>query len=60
MLVQKPCNVEVFKAYHWLDVGVWYSIELVELKLELRANVDVCAFVLSAVTVFWGRKDYMV
>jgi hypothetical protein len=34
------------------------SLKLVEFKLILGANVDVCALVLGAVTISWCRKDY--
>lgn len=45
------------KPHHRLNVGMRYSIELVEVQLELRANVNVCTLVLSAVTVLWCRED---
>ena len=34
-----------------------HSIEFVEVELEIRADVDICAFVFGAVAILWCRKD---
>lgn len=44
--------------YHRLDIRMWHSIEFVEVKFELRANVDVSALVLGGITIFWCREHY--
>jgi len=50
------CMATDRSTYHWLDVWMWHSIELVEVKLELRTNIDVSALVLGGVTVLWCRE----
>lgn len=35
---------------------MWYCIELMEVELVIRANVDVGSFVFSTVAIFGGRK----
>lgn len=42
---------------HWLDIGVWHRVELVEVQLVVRADVNVGALVLCAITVSWGGED---
>ena len=42
---------------HWPDVRMWYGVELVELELVIRSDVDVRAPVLCHVAVL-GRREY--
>ena len=45
-------------AYHGLDIRMRYGVEFVEIEFKLRTDVDIGAFVLCAVTVFWCGEDY--
>ena len=35
-----------------------YGVEFMEFQFVLRANIDVCAFILCAVAVLWSGKYY--
>ena len=37
---------------------MWHGVELVELEIVIRANIDISAFVLSAVAVLGSGKDW--
>ncbi len=45
------------KTYHWFDIRMWNRSELMEIKLEFGANIDVGSFVLRSVAVLGGRED---
>ncbi len=46
--------------YHRFYVGMGYSIELVEVQLEIRTYVDVGALVLCAITVLGCGEDWLI
>lgn len=48
--LQRP-RTQVYPTYHWLDIRMRYSIEFVEIELELWADIDVGAFILGAVAI---------
>lgn len=41
-------------SYHGLDVRMWHCGEFMEVKLEVRSDVDVGSLVFSRVAVPWG------
>jgi hypothetical protein len=43
--------------YHRLDIGMWDSVKFMILEFQIRSDVDICAFVLRTVAVFWCRED---
>lgn len=49
----------ILRIGHWLDVGMWYGIKLVEFKLVVGTDVDVSSLVFCAVTILRCREDYM-
>lgn len=51
------CN-EVEAAYHRFDVGVGYSFELHEVKLEIVTNVDICTLVFCHIAVLGCGEDW--
>lgn len=45
-------------AYHGFDIWMRDRVEFVVTELELRANVDIGAFIFGAVAVLGCRKDW--
>ncbi len=43
--------------YHGLDVGMWYSVELVVFQFEFWTDVDIGALVLGTVAVLGCGED---
>ena len=43
---------------HRFDIGMWYCLELVEVELVLRSDVDVSTLVFGAVAISRRREDY--
>src|SRR4051812_18274070 len=45
------------RTYHGLDRRMRHRVELMELKLVLRSDVDVGALILGAITILRSRED---